>query len=91
MVMRVYITRTVSYYNDETDNLRESFKEEFPTAEIELIDEDSISGIIKKEYLGEFESIEEVKNYVSLLECLVGECFTIYDEDDLVLLEEDFD
>ena len=44
MVMRVYITRTVSYYNDGTDNLRESFKEEFPTAEIELIDENSISG-----------------------------------------------
>ena len=41
--------------------------------------------------VGEFESIEEVKSYVCLLECLVGECFTIYDEDDLVLLEEDFD
>ena len=88
--MKTYITRTVSYYNDETDDLRGDFKKEFPNAEIELIDEDSISGIIKKEYLGEFESIEEVKNYICLLECLVGECFTIYDEDDLVLLEEDF-
>lgn len=46
--------------------------------------------IIKKEYLGEFESIEEIKNYVCLLECLVGECFTIYDDNGIVLLEEDF-
>ena len=88
--MRTYITRTVSYYNDETNDLRGAFKKECPTAEIELIDENSISGIIKKEYLGEFESIEEIKNYISLLEYLVGECFTIYDDNGIVLLEEDF-
>ena len=88
--MKTNITRTVSYYNDETSDLRGGFKKEFPTAEIELIDDCSISGIIKKEYLGEFESIEEVKNYICLLECLVGECFTIYDDNGIVLLEEDF-
>ena len=88
--MKAYITRTIAYYNDETEDLRVSFKEEYPYAEIELIDEDSISGIIKNEYLGEFKSIEEIKNYVSLLECIIGEYFTVYNEEGIELFEEGF-
>ena len=88
--MKTYITRTVSYYNDETSDLRASFKQEYPTAQIELIDDDSISGVIIKEYLGEFESVEQVKNYVCLLECIIGECFSVYDDNGIELFTEEF-
>lgn len=82
------IMRTVSYYNDETDDILTDFYKEYPNAIAEIIEEVSISGILTEEI--KCEGYDDLVSFCKMAECLEGECFSVYDESGGLVLTEEF-
>ena len=85
------INRTISYYNEESNDILTDFFSEFKTnnniVEVEVVEDFSVSGVLT-EYISA-ENKEELKNFVNTAECLVGECYTVFDLKGIRLLTEE--
>lgn len=85
------LIRTVSYYNDEVDDILQAFYDEYrdnkTLVEAEVIEEHHISGAITEYIVAD--NFEEAKAFCRMAECLVGECFSLYNlKGELIITEE---
>lgn len=74
------LTRTVSHYNDEAEDIVEDFMSEYSDNKtlvvVNEVDEAHITGFIQEYIKGEND--QEVKNFCISAESLIGECFSLH-------------
>ena len=85
------LVRTVSYYNDEVDDVVQAFYDEYQDnktiVETEVVEDSHVSGLIT-EYISALD-FEDAKSFCIMTECLIGESFSLYNEKGELILTED--